>query len=332
MPREVALNSRITVGNYVFRNRVSSLNIKSTWKSIYDSCVIELPNIRKVLDTSIKVGDAVRVELGYDGNYVNEFVGYVSAFSPTHPIKLHCKNEMWQLMQKSVNGGKGKVFVNSTIKDIITYLAPDAEFNGNSEKLSKFIIQPSVRNIAEAIQKVCDMVGLCAYYNIPEGEAKAQLYIGLPYVRDGFKEVNYNFQKNCVLGVRDELTFHKKEDFNVKVVYKSRDSKGKIKEVVRGDNDGDTITMNYGFELTDEQMTTNADDILKRYQFDGYRGKFKAFGIPVVRHSDTVNLYDEKFPERKGSFLVDATEVDYNENVGLQRLITLGPTVSTYGR
>lgn len=332
MPREVYLSSRITIGDYVFNNRLSSLNIKSTWKSIYDSCTIELPNIRKVLDTKITVGNPVRVELGYNGNLVNEFVGYVSSFSPTHPIKLQCKNEMWKLMQKSVNNGKGKVFVNANIKDILTYLAPDAILNVTSEKVSKFIIQPSVRNVAEAIQKVCDMVGLCAYYNIPEGEEPAKLYIGLPYMREGFKEVNYNFQKNCVLGVRDELVYHKQDDFNVKVIYTSRDAKGHIKKVVKGDDDGDTITTNYGFEMSDSQMSDNADELLKRFKYDGYRGRFRAFGIPVVRHSDTANLYDSKFPERKGSFLVDATEIDYNDQVGFIRTVTIGPTVSTYGR
>ena len=54
-------------------------------------------------------------------------------------------------------------------------------------------------------------------------------------------------------------------------------------------------------------------EYLKRFYYDGLRGSFLTFGIPYVKHGDSVTLVDPNMPERNGTYMV--RRVEYNGGV-----------------
>jgi hypothetical protein len=62
---------------------------------------------------------------------------------------------------------------------------------------------------------------------------------------------------------------------------------------------------------------------LKRYYYDGFKGSFETFGIPQVKHGDTVEFVDYILPERNGKYKVKAVRSYGGWETGLRQEITL---------
>lgn len=322
MPRQVYMCSYIEVGPYIFR-RVHAVKIKSSWKTLGDTAVITLPTIKNLKYTDFKIGMPVLIKLGFDDDLYEEFRGYVSHLVPGTPLVIECMDEIWKLKQQSINNGKGKSWANTNIKEVITYLVPSVIFTDPNYNVTmgEFSIRSSVNNVAQALQLIKDKgYGIVFYFR--NTTAGVKFYAGLAYTEKNLPEVNYHFQKNAWKG---SLEYKTKEDIKVKIIGKRAGKDGKEKKFSVGDDDGDTIEINYPPSNTDAQIKAAIQVALDARKYTGYRGIFRGTGIPRPVHSASVNLYDDKFPELAGSFFIDSIETNYSSS-GFWRDIELGRT------
>jgi hypothetical protein len=306
----VSMNSYIEIGDYVFRNQCHSVKITSSRTHVGDKAVIQLPNIKGLLDKSITTGMPVVIKLGYDDDLYTEFTGYVSAVKPKTPIEIECEDEMWQLRQSPI---KSKGWVAVSLKELIKYIVPTATINAFAITLSPFRIESTVLSRAEALDKLKKEYGFDVYYRGKE------LYAGLAY-QQHVGEVVYHFQKNAIM---DDLTFLRKDDVKVKIKAISYTPDNKKTEVEVGDKNGETHTLHF-FNKTKEELAQLAKSKINMMKYEGYRGKFKAKGLPRPQHGMICHLYDDHYPEREGQYFIDGVETTYSGSQGFSRTIRLG--------
>mgnify|MGYP006086885147 CR=1 FL=1 len=121
----------------ILRN-VNAVHIESGWKRLTDTAEITLPRKAIYLEQGkttvsfyevkeyFKRGDAVIIELGYNGNYVTEFTGYITHVSADIPIKIKLEDEMYQLKKLPVNISFKTTSLQKLLKEIIPGYEVDA--------------------------------------------------------------------------------------------------------------------------------------------------------------------------------------------------------------
>ena len=120
------ISLRITIADNLQFTVCQSIHIESSVQVLANNAKIELPrefrnavdqvgktiNIagKSILDF-MKRGDAIKIELGYDGDLQTEFEGYITKIGAEMPLLLECEDEMFQLKKadrvtKFIKSGK----------------------------------------------------------------------------------------------------------------------------------------------------------------------------------------------------------------------------------
>jgi len=108
------LNSKTTIitqdnKNIVF-SFINSVEITSSSNNLTSTALITIPrkltfegkNIVAGLNTLIRRGDYVEIELGYFPNLRRVFIGYITEIDINSPMKIRCEDEMYLLKNKMV--------------------------------------------------------------------------------------------------------------------------------------------------------------------------------------------------------------------------------------
>lgn len=305
------MNSHIAIGpvelEYCHRVKVTS-----SWKTLTDTASIWLPNLRGSLQEGIRPGDAVAVRLGYDGQLRTEFEGFVSEVVPSKPFEVRCEDAMWLLKQREVN----QSWSSTTLAVVMRYLlGAEAAVDVPSIELKPFRLVDTT--VFGALRKIKEEFGLAVYYR------DGRLRCGLPYQEPTAAVVSYDFQFNALA---DGLVFRRADQVKVRVRAIGIRPDNQRVTVEVGDSDGEIHTLHY-YDKSQDELRELAQRKLGTLRYDGYRGKFTAFGQPLVRHSDTVRLRDGRYPERAGSFVVDGVETEYGP-AGFRRKVELGKSIA----
>ena len=87
---------------------------------------------------------------------------------------------------------------------------------------------------------------------------------------------------------------------------------------------GERFTMNI-FDAIDDpkKLFDIGKPQLEKYYYDGFRGSFTTFGIPYVKHGDTVKLVNPALPEQDGMYKVKAVNYYGGYDEGLKQEIFL---------
>lgn len=304
------MNSYITIGDYEFEH-CHSFSTEKSWKQLTQTAVIKMHNIAGLLG-AIKVGDAVLIKGGYDGEFQEEFTGYVSKIKPTTPVEIYCEDEMWQQKQVTCEGSWKSI----TLEALLRNLFPTATIECPIVNLTNFRIGSGTTK-AFALQKLKDEYLLSAYYR---GKT---LYVGLPYLEKNRPERVFNFQKNALA---DKLEYVRKEDMRMKVRAVSILPNNTKIEKEYGDKDGNSVTLHF-YNKTESELDSLANEQLNRMKYDGYKGPFRTLGgYPYVDHSDTLWLEDDNYPEREQGVFADLVKTLYGPE-GYHRYITPGRKV-----
>ena len=125
------MNARITFAARAGRGEIllrqlHQVSLESSCRELTARAVITLPRnvTQKRFDKDrvrdvFRLGDAVSIELGYNGVYRKEFEGYVTQVSAGIPLRLKCEDEMWKLKQIPVNYSKPHVNLKQLLSDIL---------------------------------------------------------------------------------------------------------------------------------------------------------------------------------------------------------------------
>lgn len=305
------MGSHITIGS-IELSYCHRVKVTSSWKALTDTASVWLPNLRSTLQEGIRSGDAVTIQLGYDGQLRTEFQGFVAEVVPTKPFEVRCEDAMWQLKQQQVN----QSWASTTLEVVLRYLVgASASIDVPTIELKPFRLVNTT--VYGALQKIKDEYGLAVYYR------DGVLRCTLPYVEPSATQVAYDFQFNAL---QEGLVFRRADQVKVRIrAIGVRPDNTRITVEV-GDTDGELHTLHY-YDKSEAELRDLASRKLDTLRFDGYRGSFKAFGQPLVRHSDTAQLSDERYPERAGSFAIDSVTTEYGPS-GFRRKVELGKSLA----
>lgn len=303
-----AMCSHIIIGEYEF-DYVHSVRVQSSWKTLTDTCTIEMPNVQGFRE-KVRPGQEVIVQLGYDGLLVEEFRGYVSAVSPRSPLTIECQDEMWQLRQQTVSHSWRSV----QLREVLQYLVPQAVLTSVPHiTLAPFRLDKVTK--AEALEVLKEQYGIAVFFRGPE------LYAGLPYgIDEEPLRWRYHMQQN--VASFGSLEYRRAEDVKVKLKAISIRPDNSRVEVDLGDTDGEQHTLHF-YNLTRPELEAQAKEKMALMKFDGYKGAFVAYGQPNPQHSGIVELEDGKYADRGGHYFIDDVMTDYSPN-GYRKEITLG--------
>ena len=180
-------------------------------------------------------------------------------------------------------------------------------------------------NVASVLQKVKETYLVCAYFR---GET---LFVGLPYTELNSSSpvpgalAKFSWQHNVI---DDDLTYKRKEDVRIKAKVVAIHPNGKKTTATAGEADGEERTIFLRLTAKDDTkdpatLKTMAEKKLANYRYDGYRGKLTSFGEPYIIHSGTADLFDSRYPQRAGSYLVDSVRTTFGTG-GFRREVELG--------
>jgi hypothetical protein len=302
--------THITIGSIEF-DFVHEYSVESSWMELTDTARIVLPANLKVseknLKSTIKKGDAVTIASGYNGNLHVLFQGYVSAVKPTVPIEIECEDLMWQLKQIKVNA----VVKNTTIPDFLRSVIPGIDVNGFDVELPQFVAQDI--SAAKLLQEIKSDFGLMCF--IREGKLQVANQYDKEYARDIVAELGYNVKD-------DNLEYVDKEDVKLNITAISNMSNGTKHEVVIGDPDGDSRTLNF-YDVPQADLQKLAEQEAERLIYTGFRGTLTLFAEPFARHGDIVEIRDPKESDKVGRYWID--KLSYKGGVnGFEQVIELG--------
>ena len=337
------LTCEITVGALVF-DFVHEVKIESSWQKFTDTCTITLPRKIRVLAAGavqelpdlISVGDAVRVRYGYDGALREEFTGYVSALKPGTPFSIECEDAMWQLKRKTLSKAWRAVSLRELLQFVLDENGLDFPIQElGSLNLGKYTINRATG--AQVFESLKTQFGLRCFFRA------GVLVAGDPYQAQGKATAyTYGFTRNII---SSDLTYTLAEDVALRFHGISYLKGGKKIEIDEGgstktppakDPAGQAVTaFSKGVPagelrtitavgLTEAELRAYVQKEAARLRFDGYRGSLTAFGVPAAEHGDVAVLTDPDYPERAGSYYVDAVTKTFGVG-GSRRVLKLGP-------
>ncbi|GHV13637.1 hypothetical protein FACS1894169_01070 [Bacteroidia bacterium] len=303
------LNSRLTITDPetkqgVLFQHISEAEINQSVKTIGDTATVIIPRryglIRdKEILQYIKTGYAVSLELGYNGEYFEEFNGFIREIGSGYPLKLYLDDAFYKLRKNSFN----KSWKSITLKQLLTVIAdgykiecPDVSLGAfQIDNQSSFVVLQRLRE---------DPYG---FYSFLKDNT---LYCQFAYDVRGIGEIyTYNFTKNVK---KSDLKFKRKEDFKIRIRAISNLSNGKkIKlEVGNMEKEASIRTFNTR-DKTEKELRELALKRLDGLVFNGFEGTVTGFGYPRVTAGDTLRLVSPKEPEQNGDYLTETVTIRY---------------------
>jgi hypothetical protein len=289
-------------------------------------------------------GDQVTVEAGYrffDGQNNEKvltstwFTGYIRNVGSKKPIVLECEDSMFKL--KQIIAPNKTWTATTSMEDILTELMAGTGFKVNAltnTTLGEFSTHNET--VAEVLGRLNKDYHFYPYFRGNELRIGSEVYIEQDAIDSGKKV--FRFQRNII---SDELQYTRTDDLELSAVAYSvnkiellgaltRSGKrrtkhkrlealvtirnGRTTSYVRPDNslqsdfapnvNGERRTLYFWNVQTTDELIKLAEAELKKYYYQGFKGKFVTFGIPFVRSGDNVDIMDDVLPERNGRFKV----------------------------
>lgn len=256
---------------------------------------------------AIKVGDPVRIELGYDGEYSLEFKGYVKLLNLKTPLEIVCEDEFYQTRLRSVTcAGK------TTLSDVLTKCGLTIGYCATLT-LSQF--QVDNKPVSWVLGKLKTEYGLAIFFDFD-----GRVYAGEPFKVTG-DSVKYKLRQNVIKD--DDLKYQRADDVKLKVKAVCIYRDGTKVEAEIGASDGTEKTI-YFYDVKDQgELKVLAGAQLQRYSYDGYAGKIETFLFPYAAPAMLAEISDEVYNERDGRYYIEGVTVSYGRQ-GARRTVEIG--------
>jgi len=298
-------------GRQAFRiRRFSECKIESSWRSLTDTAEITIP--RKVKDFDrLKVsewfreGDPVEIWLGYDGNLSLEFQGYIKKVPAGIPLIIACEDEMYKLKRSTVSISK----TDCSLKQLLKEIAPGYTIVCDDAKLGNVrFSKMSPSQILEELQKN----GIYCWFEGKELHA--------------FGTSKSNADPVEILVERTASESLKQREIEKTLVIMSLiRRKGKKIRVEVGDKEaGKRITREIsGIEISEAEMRREAEKLYEQSKQPGLDGDLTLWGVPRVQHGHRMNLKSILYPEKNGTYYIDAVTKNFAP-AGYRQVCKLG--------
>ncbi|AQY22974.1 hypothetical protein [Riemerella anatipestifer] len=322
------INLRIGISDKIQFTKSESITIKSSVETFTDTATIKLPREfkqatkkgesfsiagKRLLDI-IQVGDAIKIEAGYNGNYSLEFEGYITKIGAEVPIILDCEDEMWKMKKtKPIK----RLYSSVGLKKLLQDLAPGYEVKVIDDiPLGKFAINNSTPY--KVFEYLKQNYGIRCFF---KGKV---LHAGMPINLKPENKHIFNLNRNVRKG--GDLVYETKEGRKcwVKAISKQ---KGTSKQVIYefGEQGENEITLHGPVGLNKEALKKWAESYYNSMIYDGYSGSFDSWGDPQTKAGDSAEIIDPNYPDkhRDGIFYISEVVIDINANDGFKRKNTI---------
>ncbi len=323
--------SKISIGKFTFKG-VNSVTITKSILEIAQRAVIKIPasavlkqtgsNITTSVQTAhqFTVGDKVSIDLAYDDDFNNEFVGFVTRVNLTTPVEIECEGYSYQLRKKK---NIAKSWKTTTLVDVLKEVV-----SGTDVKLHPKIPNIPLKNLVinkasgtQVIEYLKELLkGALTAYFIDD-----VLYVGLKYedATDGVAE--YRLGYNTIADT--ELKYRAAKDEEVNIEFQIREPNGKQKTISEGKTGGVTRRETLSAVTDTKYLEEIAKAKLLQQSYDGYEGSINVFLQPYVEHGYTAKITDNKYKEREGNYFVVAVSTEYGQS-GAHRKVEIGIKLS----
>ncbi len=309
---------KLKIGKLTF-DKLINCKIEKSTRLLSNTAIVELPlsavfeNTRRLsVAGNIKKGDKVIIELGYDGELIKEFEGYVTDIKDKDKTVITCEDNMYKLRKQVDN----KMFKKVKLKQLVEYIASGFELSGDLPDIEfeKFVIKNATA--LQILQKIKDNYGLMIFL-----DNENKLFVGLSYTYKSGKVI-YNLQEN-IPEDGNNLSYKNKDDIKFKIKAVSLLKDNKKLEIEAGDNEGDLRTL-YFYNITDEgKLKELAEQEIEKYKYTGYTGTLKTFGLPYAAFGMVAKIKDKNYPAREGSYYIEGINIEFGDN-GFSRKLELG--------
>jgi hypothetical protein len=302
----------ITVGSFRL-SMLDSVEVIRSVEQLSDTAVIVLPgsvfNKAIEVEQKIKRGDKVVINLGYDGNLVREFDGYLDSISTDDgSIKLNCEDSLYLLKQPVAD----KEFINPDISDILKYIAGSFTVVCDySFRYDKYVIKG--QTAYQVLKKL-------------QEETKANIYLkeSVLHVHPQYSELfgssSYSFQDNIE---KSSLQYKNAEDRKLIVNAEGKGKDGKVIRETVGESGGDSITLRIDGVSDRATLRNLATEQLKVKSYTGYSGSFTGWLIPFCDAAYKIYLDDADYNFKSGAYYVLEVRTKVSRSGG-EREIKIG--------
>lgn len=308
-------------------------------------------------------GDKMTLEAGYRfyDKAGNEklltsvlFSGYIRTVGSKKPITLECEDNMYLLKQIVV---PNKTYSATTsMETILSELLAGTPFTVNvttNTPLGEFSTHnETVAEILARLQKDYHF-----YSNFRGNELRVGSAVYLEQDAIGSGKKVFRFQRNII---SDDMAYIRTDDLELSAIAYSinkveleglttRSGKkktkhkrlealvtirnGRVTSYVRENNslqadfapnvNGERRTLYFWNVPTTDKLIELATNELKKYYYQGLKGKFVTFGIPYVREGDNVDIMDNILPERNGRYKVKSVKYTGGVAIGIRQEVEL---------
>lgn len=296
---------------------VTSVAIQSSWKMLTDTADIVFPRRIKIfngrnLSESIREGDPVRIELGYNRVLIKEFEGYIQKVGRGIPITLHCEDEMYKLKRKKVSYSKRSVKLGELLKDLCGEYDIVTSF-GETELGAVRYADMLVSQILEDVKK---KTGLYSYF------IGKTLYCGNVYTdKVQLPETKIHLERNAVSQDLQQTG----GDYEVTALAILKG--GKKLEAKAGTKGAETVNLTYNDKdktVTVEVLKEFAERYYESLKKQKYKGGVELFGIPAVTFGQVIDLKSDITPEMNGKYYIEKVTKEFSDNATYRQKVELG--------
>lgn len=303
------------------------VTIQSTWREFASTAEITFPRDISFLELQgnglydkknvkdiFRQNDPVKIELGYDENYIEEFTGYISHVGADIPTTIKCQDEMWKLGKLPVNYSAASVTLEKLLRDICPGYSIDA-----LEGVNLGAVRLPNTTVGAVLKKLKDDYNLYSYM---KGK---QLVCGKYYSDDSsLKPVPIVLERDTT---GDNLTYKTAEETIVKITANSILPNGtKIKYEI-GETGGDNLTLTYYGVETKAELEKKARIDYEKAKRDKLKGTITAYGGRVIRHGMKADVKSELYADRNGLFYIEGITKKFDGSGGYRHEITIGDKV-----
>ena len=263
--------------------------------------------------------------------------GYIAQVKSKQPIELDIEDNMWKLKQMPA---PNKVWPSSqyTLEQILTEMLQGTGFTVNV--MTETTISFDTTNLTSQNETVAQFLArlrkdyhLYSYFRGNELRCGSQVYLESEATTPA---PVFEFQNN-IIDEGTNLDYRRKDDIVLSAVasnyiHEVTDSFNKdgtektkrvrieilvtlanntitVKNIVKGskadpNTEGERMTLFYPWAKNVQDLQTYAVAELRKFYYEGFRGSFKTFGKPYVKHGDNVQLINTILPEQNGYYKV----------------------------
>lgn len=333
------LNSDIKIGIYS-SVKVHEVRVNKSVYQYTDKAIIKLPIGGRVrlggqlgsdsvrYNTLINEGDAVKIDLGYNGKLYTEFEGFIARVNFTTPLQVECEGYSYQLRKRTYL----KTFKKTKLLDILLYLIAGTDIQLNTAHVVDFEVTKLVLDnhsgteALELLKKISNNL-VCFYF---QGRVlNAELYPAKPQAGEVKYKMGWNVYRS------DDLKKRQASNQDVEVVYEASKQDGSrltatggklkaYKVVAKADSGTFGEKKVIKTSITDDASIQKlADSSQSKLSYDGYEGNINCFLQPYCEPAWKAIITDAKYPERAGNYLINSTEVTFGMS-GARRKVEMG--------